>query len=100
MLLSTGQAKARDRARKFSQAQLAPFAAPWDRQHGFPTKSLTQRGGLGMLGRLVPPEWDGASVNPVSYALALESPNRKSVDLRKRMILKGKKSLLLPDGGK
>lgn len=57
-------------------------------------------GGLGMLGMLVPPEWDGASVDHVSYALALDNPNRKYVDLRKRMILQRKKSPLLPSGGK
>lgn len=72
MLPNAGQAKIRDMARQFSQEQLAPFAAPWDRQHGFPAQALTQMGGLGMLGMLVPPEWGGAGVDHVSYALALE----------------------------
>ena len=72
MLLNADQAMIRDMARKFSQEQLAPFAAQWDREHTFPAQALAQMGALGMLGMLVPPEWDGAGVDYVSYALALE----------------------------
>jgi butyryl-CoA dehydrogenase len=72
MLLTADQTMIRDMARKFSQEQLAPFAAQWDREHTFPTQALAQMGALGMLGMLVPPEWDGAGVDYVSYALALE----------------------------
>ncbi|WP_447791896.1 acyl-CoA dehydrogenase family protein [Pseudomonas farris] len=72
MLLNADQTMIRDMARKFSQEQLAPFAAQWGREHTFPTQALTQMGGLGLLGMLVPPEWDGAGVDHVSYALALE----------------------------
>lgn len=72
MLLNDDQTMIRDMARKFSQEQLAPNAAQWDREHAFPAQALAQMGALGMLGMLVPPEWGGAGVDYVSYALALE----------------------------
>lgn len=72
MLINDDQRMIRDMARKFAQEQLVPFAAQWDRDHSFPSAALAQMGELGMLGMLVPPEWDGAGADYVSYALALE----------------------------
>lgn len=72
MLLNDDQRMIRDMARRFAQEQLLPFSAQWDREHTFPAAALAQMAQLGMLGMLVPPEWDGAGVDHVSYALALE----------------------------
>jgi alkylation response protein AidB-like acyl-CoA dehydrogenase len=62
----------RDMARTFAQEQLAPNAAEWDRQHTFPADAIQQMGELGLLGMVVPEEWDGAGADYVAYALALE----------------------------
>jgi len=71
MLLTEEQSLIRDTARQFAQEQLAPHAAAWDREARFPREAVTAMGELGFLGMLVPPEWDGAGADHVSYALAL-----------------------------
>src|SRR5690606_18630346 len=72
MLLSEEQAMVREMARGFARDVLAPNAAQWARDHAFPAQALRQMGELGLLGMLVPHEWDGAGVDHVAYALALE----------------------------
>ena len=71
MLLTEEQGLIRDTARQFAQEQLAPHAAVWDRESRFPREAVTAMGQLGFLGMLVPPQWDGAGADHVSYALAL-----------------------------
>lgn len=72
MLLSEEQEMVRDMARRFAQEKLAPRAAEWDRTHEFPAAEIAEMGALGLLGMLVPPEWDGAKIDTVAYALAIE----------------------------
>lgn len=70
-LFSEDQELIRDTARQFARDRLAPNAADWDREARFPKEALEEMGRLGFLGMLVPPEWDGAGADNVSYALAL-----------------------------
>ncbi|MBK8909121.1 MAG: acyl-CoA dehydrogenase [Rhodospirillales bacterium] len=72
MVLTEEQTMIRDMAREFAQEQLAPNAAAWDRDHTFPADAIRQMGELGLLGMLVPEQWDGAGADHVAYALALE----------------------------
>jgi butyryl-CoA dehydrogenase len=72
MILTDEQTMVRDMARGFAQEKLAPHAAEWDRTATFPRETIEEMGGLGLLGMLVPAEWDGAGADHVSYALALE----------------------------
>ena len=72
MLLSENQTLVRDAARRFAHAALAPFAAAWDRDRTFPAAVLHQMGELGLLGMLIPPEYDGAGLDHVSLAVAIE----------------------------
>jgi len=71
MLLTEEQGLIRDTARQFAREQLMPHAAEWDRDSRFPREAIAAMGELGFLGMLVPPEWDGAGADHVSYALAL-----------------------------
>ena len=71
MLLNEEQSLIRDTARAFARERLAPFAAGWDSEARFPKEAVVAMGELGFLGMLVPPEWDGAGADHVSYALAL-----------------------------
>jgi alkylation response protein AidB-like acyl-CoA dehydrogenase len=71
MLLDEEQSLIRDTARAFARERLAPFAAGWDSEARFPKEAVAAMGELGFLGMLVPPEWDGAGADHVSYALAL-----------------------------
>ena len=72
MLLTEEQSLIRDTMRAFAQAELAPKAARWDREHHFPREELRALGDLGALGMVVPERWGGAGLDYVSLALALE----------------------------
>lgn len=72
MHLTSEQRLIRDTARSFAQEHLAPGAAERDRDSIFPGDALKQMGKLGLLGMLVPEEWDGAGADHVAYALAIE----------------------------
>ena len=70
-MLTDEQTMIRDAARDFAQTALAPNAALWDREHSFPAAALAEMGRLGFMGMTVPPEWEGAGTDYVSYALAV-----------------------------
>lgn len=72
MILNEEQQMVRDMARQFAQERLVPHAEEWDREARFPKEALDEMAQLGMLGMMVPPEWDGAGTDCVSYAMALE----------------------------
>ncbi len=71
MLLTEEQRLIRDTARQFARERLAPHAALWDREARFPKEAIAAMGELGFMGMLVPPDWDGAGADHVSYALSL-----------------------------
>ena len=71
MLLNDEQKLILETARLFSAEKLAPNASKWDRESHFPAEAVAEMGALGFMGMLVPPEWDGAGADHVSYALAL-----------------------------
>jgi butyryl-CoA dehydrogenase len=70
--LTDDQVAIRDAARSFAQGSLKPFSAAWDREARFPAEALAEMGRLGFMGMLVPEAYDGAAVDHVAYALAIE----------------------------
>ena len=62
----------RDLANQFAAEQLTPNAADWDRNQTYPAAALRQMGELGLLGVTVPHEWQGAGLDNLSLALAIE----------------------------
>ncbi len=72
MILTEDQAMIQEMARRFAAEKLAPKSAEWDKTKHFPKAEITELGALGMLGMLVPEAYDGAEVDHISYALALE----------------------------
>ncbi|MDH5247137.1 MAG: acyl-CoA dehydrogenase family protein, partial [Betaproteobacteria bacterium] len=72
MRLTEEQRLVRDTIRSFAQAELAPHAARWDRDHHFPREALHALGALGALGMVVPEGYGGAASDYVSLAVALE----------------------------
>ena len=72
MILSQEQTIIRDMARSFATERLKPFAAEWDREARFPAEAIGEMAQLGLLGMLVPEAYDGAAVDHVAYAVALE----------------------------
>jgi alkylation response protein AidB-like acyl-CoA dehydrogenase len=66
------QARIRAVAREFARAELGQKIAPYDERHEFPAAIVGRLGDLGFLGALVPPEYGGAGLDHVSYALIVE----------------------------
>jgi len=63
-------------AREFAEAEIAPQAAQWDRDHRFPVEVVAKLGELGLLGVCVPGELGGAGADFLSYILVLEELSR------------------------
>lgn len=62
------QAMVKDLARETIQ----PTAAERDQTKEFPADTIKQMGELGLMGMSVPPEYNGAGVDTISYSLALQ----------------------------
>lgn len=58
--------------RDFAREVLLPTAAERDRSGEFPAENLKKMGELGLMGMNVPPEYNGAGVDTVSYSVALQ----------------------------
>lgn len=72
MILTQEQEMIRDSIRAYAQEQIAPFAADWDKHHTFPRAALNGLAELGVLGMVVPEEWDGAGLGYLELGLAIE----------------------------
>jgi short-chain 2-methylacyl-CoA dehydrogenase len=58
--LSREHEEFRRTVREFAEAEIAPHAAQWDRDHHFPTDVVQQMGKLGLMGLTAPEEYGGA----------------------------------------
>jgi len=74
--LTAEQKAIRAVAREFAQAELGERIAPYDERHEFPRDIVAKLGPLGFMGVLVDPEYGGAGLDYVSYALIVEELNR------------------------
>ena len=72
MILTQEQEMIRDAVRSFAQEQIAPHAAEWDKHATFPRQALKGLAELGVLGMVVPEEWNGAGLDYLSLVLAIE----------------------------
>src|SRR3954451_3838976 len=64
--------------REFAEAEIAPHAAQWDRDHHFPTDVVQQMGKLGLMGLTAPEEYGGAGEDGdfTSLCVAIEEIGR------------------------
>jgi short-chain 2-methylacyl-CoA dehydrogenase len=62
--------------REFAAAEIAPFAARWDREHHFPTDVVHKMGKLGLFGLTAPEEYGGAGGDLTSLCVAIEEIGR------------------------
>jgi short-chain 2-methylacyl-CoA dehydrogenase len=58
--LSREHEEFRQSVREFAEAEIAPHAAQWDRDHHFPSDVVQQMGKLGLMGLTAPEEYGGA----------------------------------------
>ena len=74
--LTEEQTLVRDTARDFAQREIEPKAAELDKTGRWPTEIVARMAELGFLGLAVPPEYGGAGLDTVSYALVVEEISR------------------------
>ncbi|MDP2772927.1 MAG: acyl-CoA dehydrogenase family protein [Nocardioides sp.] len=76
--LSREHEEFRRSVREFAQAEIAPHAAQWDRDHHFPTDVVQQMGKLGLFGLTTPEEYGGAGEDGdfTSLCVAIEEIGR------------------------
>ncbi len=72
MILNESQRMIQETLRDFAREQLAPRAAEWDRNSTFPAAALQELAALGVWGMAVPEEWNGAGLDYLTLAVALE----------------------------
>lgn len=58
--------------RDFAREEILPTASERDRTKAFPFEIIKKMGELGLMGMNVPPKYNGAGVDTVSYSLALQ----------------------------
>ena len=71
-LFTEEQNMVRDMANQFASEQITPYASEWDRTQTHPAGALKQMGELGFLGMTVPQQWQGAGLDNLSLAIAIE----------------------------
>jgi alkylation response protein AidB-like acyl-CoA dehydrogenase len=74
--LGREQELVRRTAREFAEAEIAPVIARFDEAEEFPAEIVRKLGELGFMGALFPPEYGGAGLDYVSYALVVEELSR------------------------
>ncbi len=70
--LTPEQREIQQAARDFARAEIAPYAAAWDRDAYFEPALVQKLGDLGFLGMLVPEAFDGLGLDTLTYLVALE----------------------------
>lgn len=66
----------RKTAREFAEAELGPIAAEIDREARFPWEVVEEMGKLNYFGLQVSPEYGGAGLDTISYAIVIEELSR------------------------
>ncbi|MGW6843240.1 acyl-CoA dehydrogenase family protein [Streptomyces sp. NPDC054958] len=74
--LSEEQAAVRRLARDFTEREVVPYAAEWDRAESVDRAIVKKLGGLGFLGLTVPEEYGGSGGDHLSYVLVTEELGR------------------------
>src|SRR4051812_13532581 len=76
--LSREHEEFRRSVRDFAEAEIAPYAAQWDREHHFPVDVVRRMGKLGLFGLTAPEEYGGAGEDGdfTSLCVAIEEIGR------------------------
>ena len=83
--LTEEQQAIREMARKFADEEIAPVARENDIHERFPGDIIQKLGELGLLGGPLPPEYGGAGLDYISYALIIEEIGRACSSVRTTM---------------
>jgi len=69
---SSEQLELKALARDFAEREIAPHVAAYDREERFPIEIIKKAAALGLMGGVVPPEYGGAGLDHVTYAMVVE----------------------------
>jgi len=70
--LSEEQQLLQKTVREYAMAELAPHAREWDEKQEFPPEVFDALGEMGLLGVVFPPEYGGAGLSTLDYAIVME----------------------------
>ncbi|MEV7215285.1 acyl-CoA dehydrogenase family protein [Kitasatospora cineracea] len=80
--LTEEQAAVRELAAAFTDREVVPFAAEWDRTESIDLGVVRKLGGLGFLGLTLPEEYGGSGGDHLAYCLVLEELGRGDSSVR------------------
>jgi alkylation response protein AidB-like acyl-CoA dehydrogenase len=80
--LSEEQAAVRELAAEFTDREIVPFAAEWDRAESVDLAIVRKLGKLGFLGLTLPEEYGGSGGDHLAYCLVLEELGRGDSSVR------------------
>jgi alkylation response protein AidB-like acyl-CoA dehydrogenase len=67
----------RDVVRDFAANEIRPYARQWDREQSMPDELVAKAGELGLLGIMVPPEYNGAGLSYLANSVIVEEIARQ-----------------------
>lgn len=70
--LTESQLMIRDMVRDFAEKEIRPHFMEWDESQYFPIEVMKKMGELGLLGVLVPTEYNGAGLSYFEYVVAIQ----------------------------
>ena len=74
--LTPEQEMIRQTVRDFAEKEIRPVAADVDRTGEFPKATIAKMAGLGLMGVVIPQDYDGAGLDTISLAIAIEEVAR------------------------
>lgn len=74
--LTESQLMIRDMVRDFAEKEIRPYFMEWDESQNFPIEVMKKMGELGLLGVLVPTEYNGAGLSYFEYVVAIQEVSK------------------------
>jgi alkylation response protein AidB-like acyl-CoA dehydrogenase len=74
--LTSEQSVLRETMRDFVVREIAPVAHDWEREGRYPAEIVESMKRMGLFGMLIPHEYGGADLDPLSYAIVFEELSR------------------------
>jgi len=74
--LSEEQQLLKNTVREFAESELRPHSREWDERQEFPREVFAKLGEMGLMGVVWPPEYGGAGMTTLDYAVVMEELSR------------------------